>query len=207
MVDKNKFKDEDAAGYKLTVHGKSVQVTEAMKNYLRDKLTKIDKFHDHIMDIHVTMEIQRLEHVITIIAKFQHFEIKVSAQSTDMYASIDQAMHKFVQKIRRWKGRIQDHNAKKLNVIDMTVNVLNRPYDEIEEINSEIELEKGKDTYKTPKVIGTEKLPLKTLTAEAAVMKLELSGDTFLIFRSEEDRKLKVIYRRKSGDYGLIQPE
>ncbi|MBI2742610.1 MAG: ribosome-associated translation inhibitor RaiA [Chlamydiales bacterium] len=208
MVDKNKFKEEDAAGYKLNVYGKGIHVTEAMKNYLSDKLKKIDKLHTHIMDIHVYMEIQRLEHVVTIVAKFEHFKIKVSADSTDIYASIDTAVRRLQHKIRRWKGRIQDHNAKKLTATDVLVNVLNRPYDLIEEINSEIEFENKKnEQYKLPSVIGTEKLRLKTLNMEEAVMKMDLSGDHFLVFRGEEDQKLKVMYRRSDGNYGVIQPE
>jgi putative sigma-54 modulation protein len=190
--------------------GRSVQVTEAMKNYVRDKLSKIDRLHDHIMDIHVYLDIQRLEHVISILVKYEHFQIKVGASSTDMYASIDEAISRLQNKIRRWKGRIQDHNAKKLTVIDMNVNVLHRPYNLLEEINSDIEAEKiqkEKEAYQPPKVIGQEKMPLKILTNEEAIMKMELSGDPFLVFRGEEDRKLKVIFRREDGNYGLIFPE
>ena len=210
MVDKSKFAAEEAAGYRLTVLGKGVVCTEAMKNYVRDKLAKIDRFHDHIMDIHVTLELVRLEHKVTIVAKFEHFKIKVAADSSDVYASIDEAIRRLQQKIRRWKGRIQDHNAKKLTVTDLKVNVLRRPYDMLEEINAEIELESKKEAeaaYQFPKVIGTEQLPMKTLTTEEAVMKMDLSDDDFMVFRGEEDRKLKVIYRRSDGNYGLILPE
>ncbi len=210
MVDKSKFEAEEAAGYRLTIFGKSVHVTEAMKNYVRDKLAKIDRFHDHIMDIHVTMDIQRVEHIVTILAKYQHFTIKISADSTDMYSSIDEAVRRFQQKVRRWKSRIQDHNAKKLTFTDVTVNVLRRPYNLLEEINSDIERatkQAEDEVYQVPHVIGNEKLPLKTLTTEEAVMKMDLSDDHFLVFRAEEDKKLKVIYRRADGNYGLILPE
>jgi putative sigma-54 modulation protein len=56
-------------------------------------------------------------------------------------------------------------------------------------------------------IIDTKVKPLKTLNTEEALMRIDLSGDQFLIFRSEEDRKLKVLYRRKDGHYGLIRPE
>jgi len=92
----------------------------------------------------------------------------------------------------------------------MQVNVLHRPYNEVDEINAAIEkinTEKQMDAYGPPKIIGTETKPLKTLTVDEAVMKMDLSGDSFLIFRSQEDMKLKVLYRRKDNHYGLIQPE
>lgn len=210
MVDKSKFAAEEAEGYRLTVYGKSVQVTEAMKNYLRDKLSKIERLNNHIMDIHAYLDIQRLEHTISILLKLEHLQIKVSASSSDMYASIDEAVNRLQQKIRRWKERIQYHHAKGVRVIDMTVNVLRRPYNDLDDINADIEIEtvkKSQQKYEIPKVIGTEKMPLKTLTTEEAMMKMDLTDDPFLVYRGEEDLRLKVIFRREDGNYGLVIPE
>lgn len=211
MVDKAKFtQQEEALGYRLTIMGRNVYVTDAMKDHAFQKLSKIDRFHNHVMDLHVTLDIQRLEHSCVIILKFDHFKVKVAASSTDMYASIDKAVEKLEEKIRRWKDRIQDHHKKKLSIVDMQVNVLQPPYDPIEEFNADIEKEAAQSMltqYRPPKVIGTDKRVLKTLTVDEAVMKMELSGDSFLIFKDEEDRKLKVIYRRSDGNYGMILPE
>ncbi|HSW86290.1 MAG TPA: ribosome-associated translation inhibitor RaiA [Rhabdochlamydiaceae bacterium] len=212
MVDVEKFAEEEAMGYNITIIGRNLQVTEAMKNYAWEKLDKIERFHNHIMDAHVTMDIQKLEHSIVIILKIDHVEIKVSASSTDMYPSIDKAIDKLQTKLRRWKSRIQDYHKKGIRVIDMEVNVLRRPphYDEVADYNAEIEREEKEAksaALQLPHVIGTETRPLKMLTIDEAVMKLELSGDQFLIFRDEVDQKLKVLYRRTDGDYGLIKPE
>jgi len=210
MVDKAKFIEEEALGYPINIIGRNVYVTEGMKNYAIDKLSKIEKFHNHIMEIHVTMDIQKMEHSVVIILRFDHFKLKVAASSTDMYASIDKAVDKLQAQIRRWKSKIQDHHSKSVSVTDMQVNVLRRPYNDLEEINAQIEAENNRAEiaeYMTPKIIGTDTRPLKTLTMEEAVMKMELSGDHFLLFRSEEDRKLKVIYRRSDGNFGMILPE
>lgn len=211
MVDKSKFAEQEAAlGYRLTIIGRNVYVTEPMKTYAFDKISKIDRFHNHVMDLHVTLDIQKLEHSCVIILSFDHFRVKVSASSTDMYASIDKAVDKLQSKIRRWKSRIQDHHKKALSVTDMQINVLQRPYDAVEEFNEEIEIASKKtlaDDYRPPKIIGADTRPLKTLTTEEAIMKMELSDDNFMIFRGEEDKKLKVIYRRKDGHYGIILPE
>lgn len=211
MVDTSKFTDQDKAlGYRLTMMGRNVYVTEPMKKYAIEKLAKIDRFHNHIMELHVTLDIQKLEHSCVIILYFDHFKVKVSSSSTDMYASIDKAVDKLQSKIRRWKSRIQDHHKKAKKVIDMQINVLGRPFETLEEINAEIEFENKQhlvDEYRPPKIIGNDKRHLKILTAEEAVMKMELSDDPFLIFRAEEDQKLKVIYRRSDGNYGIILPE
>jgi putative sigma-54 modulation protein len=211
MVDKAKFEEqEELIPYTFNVVGRHVVVTDAIKKYIWDKLAKIERLHTHLMDVHVNLDIQRLEHTVDIVVKFEHFRVKVHASSTDMYASIDKAIDKLQTMFRRWKDRIQDHHRKKLSVVDMKVNVVNRPYNELEEFNAEIEnanKEQEKKSYQPPKVIKAKTLPLKTLTTEEAVMKMELSGFEFLIFRGEEDRKLKVIYRRKDGTYGIVQVE
>lgn len=210
MVDLRKFKEEDAAGYRVDIIGRNIQVTEPIRMYVWDKLSKIERFHNHIMHLHMTLEIQKLEHVCIIVLKIDHTEVKCQAKSTDMYASIDRAIDRLYALLSRYKSRLQDHHRKKLSVIDMQVNVLHRPYNEIDEINAAIEEVNVKskiDSLGPPKIIGTETKPLKTLTLEEAVMKMDLSGDAFLIFRAEEDMKLKILYRRKDGHYGLIQPE
>ncbi|HUD01177.1 MAG TPA: ribosome-associated translation inhibitor RaiA [Rhabdochlamydiaceae bacterium] len=211
MVDKAKFAaQEEALGYRLNINGRNVFVTEAMKNHAIEKLSKLDRFHNHVTELHVTLDIQKMEHTCIIVMKFDHFKVKVSCSSSDMYASIDKAVDKLKSKITRWKSRIQDHHKKGLKVVDMEVNVLGRPFDTVDEYNDEIESENKKeivDEYRSPKIIGNDKRSLKHLTAEEAIMKMELSDDPFMIFRGEEDRKLKVIYRRNDGNYGLILPE
>lgn len=209
MPDKTKFIEEES-GYRLTVVGRGVYVTDAMKNYALEKLSKIDRFHQHTIDLHVILDIQKLEHRCEVILIFDHFRVKVSAKSTDMYASIDRAVDKLQTKIRRWKNRIQDHHKKGISFTDMQINILQRPYDFVEEFNAEIEYAQKQslaDVYRPPKILGRETRALKILTDEEAIMKMELSDDVFMIFRGEEDRKLKVIYRRSDGNYGIIFPE
>src|SRR5690242_17131915 len=108
MVDKAKFEAEEAEGYRLNIIGRNVLVNEAMKIYDWEKVAKVEKIHNHLMDMQITMDIQHLEHTVDIILKFEHFRIKTHPSTTDMYASIDKAVERLQTLIRRWKGRIQD---------------------------------------------------------------------------------------------------
>ncbi|MES2122630.1 MAG: ribosome-associated translation inhibitor RaiA [Chlamydiota bacterium] len=210
MVDKNKFKEEDAQGYRIDIIGRNLEITEPIRSYVWDKLSKIERFHNHIMYVHMTLEIAKLEHICIIVAKFDHFKVKVQASSSDMYATVDRAIDRLQTQLARYKSRIQDHHKKGLSVVDMQINVVERPFGEVEDINAEIEaanVRKQIEAYNAAKIIGKETKVLKTLTLDEAVMKMDLSGDQFLIFRSEEDQKLKVLYVRTDGNYGLIQPE
>ncbi len=209
MARKTKTVESDK-GYNINVTGRHVQVTDSMKDYAIDKISKIERFSDRIIDVTVTMDIQKLDHRVDIVLKVNHWTIKSSATTNQMYASIDQAVHKLERQQRRYRTRIQDHQAKGLAVVDMNVNVFQRPEDLTAEINDEIEAENRRqeiEAYRPHHIVSKETRPLKTLTPEEAVIKMELSRDKFLIFRSEDDRKLKVIYRRSDENYGIIEPE
>ncbi len=208
MMPNKKFPEDES--YNIQINGRHVQVTDAMKQHVQDKLAKIERFHNHIMDIHVTMDIQKIEHSVTIIVKFDHFKIKSHASSTDMYVSIDQAVEKLQKQIRRWKEKIQEHSNKKLAFTDIKVNVVKRPFNELDEINAEIESERVHDLEKTlmpGHVVGEKTIALKELLTDEAIMKMELSGDPFLLYKCQEDRKIKVMYRTNDGNYGIIHAQ
>lgn len=207
MIDKKKFAEEDALGYEINIVAKNFQLTEPMRKHIWDKLTKIERFHNHIFYIHVTLEIRRLEHICTILCHFNHLQTKVEASNTDMYVAIDRAIHKLAGLFRKWKSRIQDYHKKPLRAIDMTVNVFKRPSSSSAD-EDEIEVEEEHMQEWTPgKVVATETRPLKILTTQEAIMKMELSGDHFMLYRDEVDRKLKAIYRHSDENYGIIQVE
>jgi putative sigma-54 modulation protein len=206
MVDKNKF--EQDLGYRIDIIGRQVQVTDSIKNHIWNKFSKIERLHNHILHVHVTLEVHKFEHMCTLMVKLDHLKIKAEARSTDMYVSIDQAINRLHTLICRYKDKIQDHYQKVSATADMSVDIFKKS--EVDQINAEIEEENREREIQAllpPTIIDTKIKPLKTLTTEEALMKIDLSGDQFLIFRGEEDLKLKVLYRRKDSRYGLIRPE
>ncbi|NGX38862.1 MAG: Ribosome-associated factor Y [Chlamydiae bacterium] len=217
MVDKEKFAEEDAMGYNIYIVAKNFELTDPMRQHIWDKLSKIEKFHNHIMDVHVTLDIERVEHVCVITCHFNHIKVKVEGRSTDMYASIDMAIQKLQRLFRRWKGKIQDYHKKAVNSVEMAVAVYGRPPPEVEdepaseeeeiaEFNEEID-EQNLEKWMPGKVLSSESRILKTLKTDEAIMKMELSNDRFMLYRDEQDSKLKLIYRRDDQNYGIIQAE
>src|SRR5579863_4439143 len=157
MVDVSKFDEEESLGYSIDIVGRNIEVTETMRAYIWNKIGKIERFHNHIMYAHIALELQKLEHFCTIVLKFNHLKIKVQASSTDMYVSIDEAINRLQAVIAKYKSRIQDHHKKSLSAVDMEVNVIRRPYDDLADFNAEIEAANVKSTlseYEAPKVIG-----------------------------------------------------
>jgi putative sigma-54 modulation protein len=178
-----------------------------MRQHICDKLIKIERLHNQIMDVHVKLEIQKVEHICVITCHFSHCKVKVEAQSTDMYVSIDKSIQRLQCLFRKWKGKIQDYHRKPLKTVNMSVNVYRHPpRDETEEVNEAIDEENFKN-WMPHKVIAVESQVLKDLNTEEAIMKMELSQDPFILFRDESDQKMKLIYRREDENYGIIQAE
>lgn len=212
MSRKSKAAEFVGEGYNIAVTGRNVMVTDSMKDYALEKISKIERFTHRIIDVVVIMEIQKIEHRVDIVLKVNHLTIKSQACTDNIYASIDKAVDKLETQLLKYKNKLQDHHAKGVAQIeDMNVNIL-RPTSsqEVSEVNIDIEDENRRrllDKYSPHKIVSKEKRPLKTLTDGEALMKVDLSGDIFLVYRSEEDQKIKVIYQRKDGDFGVIEPE
>lgn len=205
----NKKVTVEQEGYEITVLGRNVVLTDALKNYVVDKISKVDRITDRIIEAHVTLDIQKLDHSVDVRIRVGHTRIKVHAVDPEMYAAIDKAHDKLLAKLRKFKSKLLDHHAAARHVVDMNVNVFH-PTDPTAEVNDDIEAEnvrKAEQAMLPHHIVAREVRPLKTLTMSEAEMKMELSGDNFMIYRSEEDQKLKVIYRRADQNFGIIEPE
>lgn len=195
-------------GYNISIIGKSFQVTDAIWNYVFDKLAKIEHFADRIIDVTVTLDAQKLEHSCSIMMNFGHFHIKVAASTDNMYSAIDKASDRVIKLVRRYKTKLQSTRAKHLSTVDIHVNVIKPLDDNLAAINDDIAAENAREEeerFKLHEVVAKEMVSLKTLTEGEAVMKMEISDDPVLIYRSEEDQKIKVIYRRSDDNYNIAQ--
>lgn len=197
--------------YDISVTGRNVLVTDAMQQYAIDKISKIDRFSNRVVDVNVVMDIQKIEHRCDIIMKVDQIIVRSSATSDNMYASIDKAVDRLKSQLSRYKRRIREHQIKGTTAVDIEELILApTSNEELEAYNDEIVSETAAndfEKYAPHKIVSKEIRPLKTLNYNEAMMKIELSDEDFLVFRSEEDRKIKVMYRRDDGNFGIIEPE
>lgn len=205
---------EQEAGYKVQVTGRHVQVTDAMKNYAIEKISKLERLAPRIIDVTVIMDIQRYQHKVEIIMKYGPTLITSKSSTPDMYISVDQAVSKLEAQLKKYLSRIHEHHGKGYEEKEIPELVYEVAYfaeeADTEDVNAEILTEtdrKEREKNSFPRIVKTEKQPLSILTNEEAIMKLELSGASVLVFRGEEDNKLKVIYRRDDGNCGIILAE
>lgn len=194
----------------MSIVSKNHEASEHVKEYIHTKFAKIEKIASGIIDVHISLEVHKIDHIIHISMKFSHFNVQAHATTHDMYQSIDRAIEKLQKKLQKWKTKIQDHHIKEPNMVEVPVDIFEKTEKYLDTLNDMIEDENQhriEHLFALPKIIKSKTRPLKTLKIEEALMKIELSSDSFLVFKSEEDQKLKVIYRRRDGSYGLLQPQ
>lgn len=195
---------------KILYTGDGVEVTKPLKEIVEQKLERVERVGPHPLEIHVYFSIQKVEHSVRIKYKYSQFMIMVHASSDDLYQSVDLATKKLNAKLKRWKDKIADHHKKEGIIAKMPMEIY-EPHQSDEEIyNEEIEQENFQqmmDEFKMPEVTKTKSRSLRILSTEEAIMRLELSGDAFLLYRCQEDQKLKVLYKRRDHTVGILQPE
>ncbi|MBV8100933.1 MAG: ribosome-associated translation inhibitor RaiA, partial [Verrucomicrobia bacterium] len=166
-----------------------------------------------IIEVQVILDVQKYRHQAEVILHCSnHVTLEASATSNDMYASIDQVVLRIARQMRKCKTRlmrnhrpgrrqqarvIADNSPKWEWLVDREA--LNGA--PIEEVESEVETETN-----GPDLIQTEKYPVKPMSPEEAVLQMEFSKKQFLVFLNAKTEKVSVLYRRKHGDFGLIEP-
>jgi putative sigma-54 modulation protein len=202
------MKEAERQPYPIQIVGKHLLITEAMRSYVFGKLDKVKRLSQNITDIHVTLEVHKLIHSCTFLVNFGHVHIKISADTEDIYSAIDKALDRVCRLMRKYKEKLHSHRWKDITTVDIHVNVIQPLEDDVRAINDEIEavnVEKSQGQYGMHSIVAKETVPLKTLTRDEAVMKMEFSGEPFLLFRSEEEQIIQLIYRRADENYGLVR--
>ena len=196
--------------YKLQIHARHFSLTDAIRDYVLSKLEKIERFSKHMLDICIVLDKEKLNHSTSMVLKFLQTQIRSKATTDDIYSSIDKAADKLVRLIKKYKSQLQDHHNTPSSTIDLRVNVIAQERDPTNEVNAAIEEEnwnRRQHLLEPHEIIESGKVPVRMLTQEEAVMHMELSNRPFMIYKSEEDQRFKVLYRREDATFGLNEIE
>lgn len=211
MTNVFKHKSDQDQHFNVQIIGKHLEVTDSIREYLLDKLHKFEHIVVDPIDVHVRLEVNKnkTEQECFVRMQFSHFHVTVHAVTTDLYASIDKAFQRVGAKVRKWKNKIQNHHVKTPEIQDVDIHVFGQEADALADDEEVIDMNNDSlDTeFTMPEIVRKKTRPLKTLTVDEALMKLDLSGDHFLIFQSEEEKSLKVLYKRRDGTYGMMTPQ
>jgi putative sigma-54 modulation protein len=199
----------------IQVTGRHVSVTDAMKEYCRRRLACLHLDYPKIIEVQVILDVEKYRHTAEVILHCSnHITLEASAESDDMYASIDQVVDRIARQMRKYKTRLmRQHRPHRHGIRHLEEKVLRWEWaDGAEEISrtgispAAAEEEELVSDHSGPQVIHSEKYPVKPMFIDEAVLQMEMSAKQFLVFLNAKTEKVSVIYRRKSGDFGLIEP-
>lgn len=182
----------------VRITGKNIEITDAIRDYILKRMSRLDKYLTSIVDAQVTVYVEKIYHVVVVTIRKRQLTVHGEERSEDLYASIDKVVDKLENQLRRHKERIKDHNSKRSNRVM-----------ELEDFNLQLDVLDGLDlesSSKSPRVIHTERFALKPMSIDEAVLQMDLLDHDFLVFSNDDSRAVNVIYRRKDGNYGLIVP-
>ncbi|AYD41266.1 ribosome-associated translation inhibitor RaiA [Clostridium fermenticellae] len=172
----------------IKVTGKNIEVTEALRNIVVKKISKLDKYFNPDVKANITLSVQKNSQIVEVIIPFNGVILRGEEKNSDMYASIDLVIDKLEGQIRKQKTKLQRRN-----------HGTSLRFQFIPDIEEEHDEE--------PKIVKTKKFAIKPMSAEEAVLQMELLGHNFFVFENAEDEEVNVVYKRKDGNYGLIEPE
>lgn len=172
--------------FKIT--GKNIEVTEGLKKAIEDKIGKLDKYFSTEITANVTLSVERDRQKIEVTIPVKGSIIRAEEVSSDMYVSIDLVEEIIERQLRRYKTRIV--NSKQAGS-DFSAQYIEKEYDDEPEI----------------KIVRSKKFGIKPMDPEEACIQMELLGHSFYVFSNSETDEVNVVYKRKNGTYGLIEPE
>lgn len=171
--------------------GRHIEVTPALKSHVENYFDKIKHLFDgNVTKTHVIIEVERGRHRAEIIVNMRDRVLTANSTVSDMYQALAQTIDKLEKQALKLKNKVKDKHqkAKKVSTIPLTID------------------EETKPLSNAPKIIIVRRNSLKPMSAEEAVLKLGEDGNQFVMFSDSENEKISVLFKRKDGNYGLIQP-
>ena len=189
---------------------RSLEASDALKEYARDKLERIHKYFPEPIKVHVVFSQQRgyLHAADVQITLHNGLLVKGMEANEDYYTAIDLVVAKIERQLRKYKDRIRDHkpaSGPERSVMHRVVS-----YEATTELGTApaAAAQPADETAKAalrPRIIKEEKFTARPMSVEEAIMRMNLLHESFLCFNNVETHEINVVYRREDGTYGLIE--
>jgi len=176
---------------KFTITEKKVQITNELREYAEKKIGKLDRFFKTESEAFITFATERGRYIAEVTIKNNGIFYRVADTTSDMFASIDSAVAAIERQIRKNKTRLEKR---------LRVGVLDRDY------SQPVKHDEQEDYEQDFRIVRTKMFPVKPMTPEEAVLQMNLLEHEFFVFKNQNrDDAFSIVYKRKKGDYGLIE--
>ena len=178
----------------ITITGRHFEITEPLRQHIESKMNKLSRYIDGIPDVHVVLSVEKHRYIAEINLQTNGASIHGLEEKHDMYLAVDTVIEKIERQVKRRKDKGTDRKgrsgSKEVAII------------EAESIEEEIP-----ESTESPRVIRSQKMAVKPMSVDEAAMQIGLSNIDFLAFINSETDQMNVMYKRRDGNYGLIEPE
>lgn len=172
---------------------RQMEQSEALKAYAEEKLDRVAKYIDEPVNVQVFFTVEKkIRHIAEIVISAKGITTKASEETNDMYAAIDAVIDKIERQLKRYKEKIKAHKPSN----EGNGRQISRKVFDAESIETSAE----------PVVIKTRTEIAKPMSIEEAVMQMDLLHKDFIVFSDADNNEINVLYRRKDGNFGLIEP-
>jgi len=173
---------------KYNIRGDKMVVTEAIRDYAEEKLGKLEKyFKDDDITANVLTRVRGNSQIVEVTIPTSKFVLRSEEENEDLYAAIDLVSDKLERQIRKNKTRL-NRNVK----------------ENAREFNFDYVLEDTEEESKE-KIVKRKNIEMKPMDEEEAILEMELLGHSFFVYKDMDTNNVCVLYKRKDGDYGLIE--
>lgn len=170
----------------IIIKGRNFEVTAALREYVEKRVGKLEKFIDAVVEAQVTLLVEKDRHRVEVTIPVNGMILRGEEETADMYSSVDLVVEKLEKQIGKYKTRI-NKKIKNQSIKDLVRQAEKDPSE--------------------PRVVRTKRFAIKPMPVDEAVMQMNLLGHSFFVFANGDTEEVNVVYRRKDGNYGLIEPE
>ena len=172
---------------RMTISGKNMVVTDGLRNVLEKKIQKLDKYFDPSTDVTATLSVEKNRHILEVTIPINGAILRAEESTDDMYNTIDRVMEKLEKQIERHRTKLEKRMKNGSFKFDPSGYV-------------------SQEETPEPKLVRTKRFAMKPMPVEEALLQMELLGHNFFVFFNGETEEVNVVYKRKDGNYGLIEP-
>ncbi|MEJ2696308.1 MAG: ribosome-associated translation inhibitor RaiA [Candidatus Sulfobium sp.] len=171
----------------VIVNGRHLEVTPALKSYAEEKVKKFERYISEVSEAVVTLSIEKkYRHKAEVLLRVNGYLIQAEGVTDEIYASIDEVSEKLERQVKKYKEKLVSHRKGGA-----------RPADN---------LRKASPPDETGRIIKNKRFELKPMSPDEASMQMELLDKDFFVFINDISSDINVIYRRRDGNFGLIEP-
>ncbi|AZB44505.1 ribosome-associated translation inhibitor RaiA [Bacillus sp. FJAT-42376] len=186
---------------RYNVRGENIEVTPALRDYVEKKIGKLERYFQESVDadVHVNLSYYSdMESKVEVTIPMTNLVLRGEEHNEDMYAAIDLVTNKLERQIRKHKTKVNRKFREQDSAKLMFAN--GNP------VETPTAVQTQEDEEDSMEVVRTKRFTLKPMDSEEAILQMNMLGHNFFVFTNAESNRTNVVYKRKDGKYGVIEP-